>query len=280
MKVHALWYIFLTALFWALLWIMWKFALKFMSRDQVIFRRSISAFIVFTILFYRSISFNIIRYWQFWLLGVIGFCNVFLFMYWIQYTSAGMWQLMYLSIPLFVIVLNFFFFSFFPKRIQLVWVVLWTLGILLLLYQGRIDVDGSSIFGNLLILSAAFIHALFIILSKKYQELLWPWIRVFAFAVSSILIMLLFSAYTSTITLPSKSWIYAWILLWILSIALHYSTQLTNQKFWTLISSAVLYIQPFMGLLIANIVLWESVSILTLVWWLISVCWAYLISRY
>lgn len=275
-------YLFLTAFLWASLGIGGKFALQFYNWQTTLVRRAIFTFIFLLPFIIKSFEIKYIKQWQFRIIWLTSVLNIVLFTFGIQYTTAWMGQLMYLSIPFLTVALSFFVLQTKPERYQLVGMLICTVGVLLLQSNKILQIEGVSLYGNLIVLWAAAMHALYIVLSKKYQHLYGPRTRVSAFSILSLSLPVLVSlSSTSDIfeVVPLTSSFLSLVFLWACSLGLHLMTQATNQKFGALISSCVLYIQPVLGIGIAYLVLWENISGMAIIGGIVIMLGAYLVSR-
>lgn len=269
----------ITAILWSLLWIVGKYALNLLWRFDITAWRVFFTLLLLIPVIHRFVSWKFLGSIHFWIIGILWFLNVIVFMYAIQYTTAGMAQLLYLSIPFFVIVLNILILWVFPKKIHLIGMMISTIWIFLFVSDKITDISGVTLLWNWLVLLAAFFHSVYIVYSKKFQHTLWLWTRISGFAISSVIITIVLAPNLSSFNIPDVSTFAVTFLLWLLSLWLHIWTQFTNDHFGSLVSSSVLYIQPFIWLILAYTILWETTSMYALIWWLISVIGAYLLSR-
>ncbi len=272
-------YVCATALLGAALWIWGKFSLIYLGWIDVTFWRIVFTFLFTFPLFRLYLKKADLKHVSFWCIGLLSILNIGLYMYGIQFTTAGMGQLMYLSIPFITIFLNYIFLHIRVTKYQLLWIGIGTVGIILLLLKKITFTEWVTLYWNLIILLAASMHAGYIVLSKQYAHVFWPWTRVSAFSLTSMF-FIVWSPFIPevAISLPVWIWLLSVVFLWACSLWLHMMTQMTTQKYWSLISSSVLYVQPFLWLLLAYVILWEKISFIGFCWWLLALIGAYIVS--
>jgi drug/metabolite transporter (DMT)-like permease len=208
--------------------------------------------------------------------------NIALYNYGVQYTTAAQWQLMYLSVPIRTIITSILF--LWRQKItknQIIGMIISTVWIVLSINYKLFDITDTILYGDSIILFGAFVHTLHTVISKKYQDDYNPRMRTAAFAMTSMIWCSIGYSMIPDISpyLPNSMILWLTVLLWIGSIGLHIMTQITNQKFWPLITSSGMYLQPLLGIVLAYLVLWEQTNGLSILWWLLAIFWAYLINK-
>jgi len=177
-----------------------KIAFKEFTPVQIVFTRFFFSFIIlFSIaLFTKKLTFDKNDIPHIILASLLFSCNIFFFVFGLQYTTSIASQLMYLLTPTFVIILSHFFLNSSVTSKYVLSIITGLLGGIILIIGSNVSRLTNSLgttLGNGIILGAVFSWSLYIIISKKLSKKYHPLSLIVANSavVGSIAMILLFT---------------------------------------------------------------------------------------
>ncbi len=263
----AYFYLALCIIFWAAIPVVSKKILIELNNIQMLFYSTIISFVVlFAInLFQRKLhllkQYKAKDFANMFFLGFLGayFCYLILYE---AFSIAGAQEIFILAYtwPIIVIILGFFILKEQPTLKKIIAIVISFFGIVIIVTNGHLShLTFSSLKGDLLALTYAFVFALFSILGKKFKY--DQTLSTMIFFLSALILMIPTVSFLSSFRLPS---INVWFWLFLNGFFINGITYI----FWfkalkapTHTVSNLLYLTPFLSLVYIHIFLGDKILI-------------------
>ncbi len=286
-KIFQYWKPLLAVIFWGASFIATKIALNELSPLMIIFCRLILGIILlsaFAIITKRNFSINLKNHGWILILALIASFHLWIQVTGLQYTTASNTGWIIGVTPVFMVLLGLIFFKEKLFPLQIAGIIISFAGLLLLISRGKIENVGLlSHKGDFMVLASSFTWSVYSIMNKKITINYSPMMTIlFLFIMMAIII----SPFTLTgdnihtvVNLSVKGW-GAVLFLGIFCSGIAYV--LWAQSLKTMSASSVgafLYLEPFVTVFVAWLLLSEIITALMILSGLIIMFGVVLVNR-
>lgn len=286
-KIHSYWKPLLAVVFWGFSFIATKYALAETRPLVIILLRQLLGIALLTsIALYQKKSFAINFKDHKWIILLSGIASLHLFIQvtGLQYTSASNTGWIIGITPVFMVLLAYLFFKELITTTQITGITIAFLGLLLLVSKGDLSsIDLISNKGDFLVLLSSFTWAVYSLVGKKITINYPPIMTILYLFIMMSLYLIPFtinrSNINSMLSLSTTAWISILFLgLFCSGIAYVLWAQSLSEMPATKVG-AFLYIEPFVTVFAAWILLNEEISLLTFVSGLIIIAGVVIVNR-
>ena len=276
----------LMASLWAVTWVFTKVAIKEIDPFFFTFLRFVfAAFFIIPFVIKKFPKKNLLKLL---FLSLFAMWNVVLYAIGIKYTTVLSWSIIYLLSPILVLLLSILIFKNTVKKLNILWIILWFLGAVIVVLLPVIYGWNYSIwwiFGNILILWAMLSFTVYTMWSKSMQktfdaETITAWFLFVTLITTWIISLVKWELFIDQVsTLSNMAW-FSIAIVGLLGTWLQYLLQqLVIKKNTSLDWSLFLYVQPAAVVVLAVPILWEKVTYLFIIGAVLALIWVWLSSR-
>ena len=286
-KFFQYWKPLLAVVFWGASFIATKIALKELSPLMIIFCRLILGIIlltVFAVITKREFSLNLKNHGLILILALVASFHLWIQVTGLQYTTASNTGWIIGVTPVFMVLLGLIFFKEKLLPLQLTGIIISFAGLLLLISRGKIGNIGLlSHKGDFMVLASAFTWSVYSMVNKKITINYSPVMTILFLFLMMIIIISPFTLTAENIhaafNLSAKGWA-AVLFLGIFCSGVAYV--LWAQSLKTMNASSVgafLYLEPFVTVFVAWLLLSEIITALMILSGLIIMLGVVLVNR-
>lgn len=277
----------IAVVFWGASFIATKFLLDEISPETIISLRLILAIILLTVvaLINKSdFTINLKNHLRILLLAAVAVFHLWIQITGLKYTTAANTGWIIGTAPIFIAVLGFVFLKEKLNSGKVVGIIIAFIGLLLLVGKGNpLNIDLVKNVGDLLVLFSSFTWGVYSIINKKISLNYSPLMTILYLFILMALIIIPFNINQKTIDsviyLSSVGWISILFLGLLCSGVSYVIWAYSLREMESAKVGAYLYIEPFVTVITAWLLLKEEITILMLLSGMIIIFGVYLVNR-
>ncbi len=277
----------IAVVFWGASFIATKFLLDEISPETIISLRLILAIILLTVvaLINKSdFTINLKNHFRILLLAAVAVFHLWIQITGLKYTTAANTGWIIGTAPIFIAVLGFIFLKEKLNSVKVVGIIIAFIGLLLLVGKGNpLNIDLVKNVGDLLVLFSSFTWGVYSIINKKISLNYSPLMTILYLFILMALLIIPFNinqkAIDSVIHLSSVGWISILFLGLLCSGVSYVIWAYSLREMESAKVGAYLYIEPFVTVITAWLLLKEEITILMLLSGMIIIFGVYLVNR-